>query len=76
MLNAGGVFALAYFAVGVVIALIVNRRREPETDPELNWHMVVLGWPLLVLVVALMLLLGVVIPLWDEINWRSVLGRS
>jgi hypothetical protein len=76
MINAAGVFGLAYVAVGVAIAVTVKRRTDLETYAQPDWFVVALGWPLLVVIIALIVLLGVVLPLWDEIDFWSLLRRS
>lgn len=70
MINAGGVFALAYLIGGGITAATVNYvlPGNSEMPPEPDWFVVILAWPVLVLVLALMLLLGVVLPAWGEIR--------
>jgi len=70
MLNAGGVLAVAYLIAGGITATAVNHvlPGNSEMPPEPDWFVIILAWPVLVLVLALMLLLGVVLPAWGEIR--------
>lgn len=68
MLNAGGAFVLAYMAIAIAVVFMFEKWEKKQRTPKADTVVVALGWPVLVVVVGLMLLLGVVLPAWGEIG--------
>jgi hypothetical protein len=76
MIDTVAVIVVAYAAIGAFVVAVAGDWQDRKTGPQADWVMIALGWPVFVVVVALMLLLGVVLPLWDEIDFWSLLRRS
>ena len=76
MINAAGVFAAAYFSIGAVVSVFLRHRSKLDKQTQPDWVVVALAWPLVLFVVSLIFLVGVVIPLWDEVDVWSPLKRS
>jgi len=76
MINVAGIFAVGYFFTGAMVSLLLRHRTNLDKQTQPDWVVVALAWPLLVFVVALIFLVGVVIPMWDEVDVWSPLKRS